>query len=202
MEEANLTLLRWLPAKSERQYFQRRFEAEEASQVRSHDWKDGARIGEADDPGPARKASKKNQENQNQDKICKQKHTIRMKSAPWANPPRRNRVLPASGQSVTYRDALMSRGGRLAFPVRGSRFRSPTRYLGHSSGEPTHQNQDGNQACFGRRGGGAREVKRSCRYGDRCWRGSACPFAHPRRVWRLKHSVVKPQSKNGCTQQH
>ena len=64
----------------------------------------------------------------------------------WANPPRRNRVVPTSGHSVTYRNALMSRGGRLAFPVRGSRFRSPLRYLGHSSSN--HQNQDGNQVCF------------------------------------------------------
>ena len=36
---------------------------------------------------------------------------------------------------------------------------------------------------------------------DRCWRGSACPFAHPHRVWWLRHTVVGPQSKNVRMQQ-
>ena len=193
-------LLWWLASKTEREDFQRRFAAEEARQTRSHDWRDGARIGESDDPGPAKQASKRQYGNLSQSQ--NQKHTIRMKSAPWANPPRRNRVLPASGHSVTYRDALMSRGGRLALPVRGSRFRPPLRYLGHSSSRNQIQNQNQPQAYRGRRVDGVRNATRRCWYGNRCWRGSACPFAHPHRVWRLKHTVVKPQSTNGRMHQN
>ena len=83
----------------------------------------------------------------------------------WANPTRRNCVLLASGSSVTYRDALMSRGDRLAFPVRGSRFRPPLRYLGHSSSKSRNQNQNQKQIQIqvyrGRRVDEAREEKRS-----------------------------------------
>ena len=127
-------LLRWLPSKNKRKDSQRRFEEQEARQAPSHDWKDGAQIGEADDPGPAKKVRGSKEiyiKTENQPEV--KQHTIRMKSAPWANPPGRNHVLPASGDSVTYRDVLISRGGRLALPVRGARFCPPLRYLGRAT---------------------------------------------------------------------
>ena len=109
--------------------------------------------------------------------------------------------MPVSGHSATYRDALMSQRSRLAFPVRGSQFRPPLRYLGHSSSSKHISNPIPTQVYRGRRVDGPTNVKRSCWYGNRCWRGSACPVAHPHRAWRLKHMVVKPQSKNGRLQQ-
>ena len=99
------------------------------------------------------------EKNQNKSQI--QKHTLPMKSTRWAYSQRKNRVLPASSHSVTHRDALMSRGGRLAFPVRSSRFRPPLRYLGHSSSKSQNQNQNQNQVHRGRRVEGATEAKRS-----------------------------------------
>ena len=90
-------LLQGLPSKAEREDIQRRFEVEEASPARSHDWKDGARIGEADDPGPAKKASKRQRGNINQNT----QHTTRMKSAPWANPPKEK---SCSASQRSFRD--------------------------------------------------------------------------------------------------
>ena len=107
---------------------------------------------------------------------------------------------------MTYRDALMSRGDRLAFPVWGSRFRPPLRYLGHSSSKSRNQNQNETQKQIqiqvyrGRRVDEAREEKQSCWCGSRCWRSSACPLLI-RTMWRLKHTVFGPQSKNGRLQQ-